>query len=174
MIQLTRDISLKQREWRNDPSIHAWTRQNGLISLDEHDRWLERIKVDRSIMMFGILALNIIEQDIHPNVGTCGLTSISYEHGTAEFSLLIGPEFQGRGYGKLALIELLKYGFKNLRLNCIWGESFDGNPALKMFERVGFCSEGRVRQRYFKHGQHIDAHLVSILASEARAQSWWN
>jgi len=193
-VKLTKNISSKQFMWRNDPRINAWTRQNGLISEADQANWFKKIETDNTIQMFGILApskfLNkefsqmlrpdqasgVLGVDYHvdTNVGTCGLTSISPVHGTAEFSLLIGPEYQNNGYGKAALIELLKYGFNHLRLNCIWGETFEGNHALKMFLSLGMKEEGRLRSRYFKNGEYKDSIMVSILQSEARSQSWWN
>jgi len=148
--------------WRNHPAINSFTRQNGVIGQVDMERWRHRIAKDPSIEMFGILATDKKNE----NIGTCGLTSISYIHGTAEFSLLINPELQGRGYGTDSLKALLQYGFENMRLNCIWGETFETNPALKMFKKIGMTEEGRLRQRYFKAGKYLDSIIVSILASE--------
>lgn len=173
-IKLTKDISSKQFMWRNDPRINAWTRQNGLISEADQSNWFKKIETDNTIQMFGVLACADPERpSAGISVGTMGLTSISPIHGTAEFSLLIGPEYQNNGYGKAALIELLKYGFKHMRLNCIWGETFETNHALKMFLSLGMKEEGRLRSRYFKNGEYKDSIMVSILESEARSQSWW-
>lgn len=166
-VRLTRHISEKQFGWRNDPRINAWTRQNGVLSHIDMYRWRKKIAKDPTILMFGILN----EKD--EEVGTAGLTDICHIHGKAEFSLLIGPEFHKQGFGKAALIELLKYGFKNLRLNLIFGETFENNPAMKMFLDVGMQEEGRLRKRYFKNGSYVDSYMVSILKEEAEAQSWW-
>lgn len=177
MIKLTRGISLRQMAWRNDPKINAWTRQSGLLSGDEMGKWRHKIENDPSLLMFGILgdiSYNIDTQTSWEEIGTCGLTSISPQHGSAEFSLLIGPEYQRKGFGRFALRELLKYGFKNLRLNSIWGETFCGNPALKLFKELGMVEEGTRRQCYFKNGKYVDAHLISILRAEAEKKEWFN
>jgi RimJ/RimL family protein N-acetyltransferase len=167
-VSLTRELSAKQHEWRNHPSITAFTRQNGLISDADMGRWYEKIQTDPTIQMFGI------KTDAGQITGTCGLTSISHVHGSAEFSLLIGPEYHRRGYGRAALIELLKYGFKNLRLNCIWWETFEGNPARTLFKELGMMEEGKCRQRYFKNGAYVDSYIISILRSDAEQQTWWS
>lgn len=99
-------------------------------------------------------------------IGVCGLTSIDMEARKAEFSLYIGPEHQGKGYGSEALKLLLYHGFLNLGLNQIWGETFDKNPAAKMFEELGFKKDGTRRQFYMKSGKLIDCHLYSILRDE--------
>jgi len=167
VVILTKQISTEQYAWRNDPRITAWTRQNGLISEEDQKKWRERISSDPSIQMFGILSPQGL------NIGTAGLTSINHIHGTAEFSLFISPKEQGNGYGKSALIELLKYGFKHLRLNLIWGETFHGNQAKAMFQKLGMKEEGRLRERYFKNGEYVDTHMVSLTRNEARSAEWW-
>ena len=167
MISLTPFISKKQFYWRNSPEVNAWTRQNGLLSLGDMERWMDRIETDKTIKMFGLM--NGTEA-----VGTCGLTSIDLTHGTAEFSLLIGPEFHRKGYGRAGLIELLKYGFKNYPLNLIFGETFEGNPARHLFRKLGFVEEGFLRQRYFKNGKHINSIMLSMLREEALCQQWWS
>lgn len=179
-LTLTRNISEEQRSWRNDPEIRRWTRQNGLLSEDDQKKWHEKIETDPTIQMFGIevdwAEPGIDGYRVHgkKNVGTCGLTSVNREHGTAEFSLLIGPEYQKKGFGKKALIKLFGYGFRHLRLNCIWGETFENNPAMKMFKELGMIEEGKCRQRYFKNGFYVDSSQISILRQEAERQWWWS
>lgn len=169
MITLSPFISQsRQLRWRNSPEVNAWTRQNGFINHDDMERWLQRIATDPTIKMFGI------ESEADGIVGTAGLTSIDLIHGKAEFSLLIGPEYHRKGYGKAALIELLKYAFKNYQLNVVFGESFEGNPAIPLFQKLGFQLEGKLRKRYFKNGTLIDSYMLSILREEALCQSWWN
>jgi RimJ/RimL family protein N-acetyltransferase len=99
-------------------------------------------------------------------VGVAGLTSIDRLARRAEFSLYIGPEHHGEGYGRKALIALFTKGFRDLGLNLIWGESFDGNPAIRLFESLGMIREGTRRDFYFKDGRFIDAHLFSIRSTE--------
>jgi diamine N-acetyltransferase len=145
--------------WRNDPKIWTWCRQNHEISSKDQRDWAERIHEDPAIEMFGLKVDN-------NDVGQCGLTSINYHHGTAEFSLLIAPEFQGKGYGSDALIALLDYGFNRLRLETIWGEVLEGNPAMHIFKNIGFTINGTLRSRYFKGRKRLDAHSIDITREE--------
>lgn len=167
-ILLTPEISKNQLSWRNSPEIYAWTRQNGLISEEDMKKWREKITQDSSIKMFGILT------EMQEEIGTCGLTSLSQTHGSAEFSLFIDPAYHRRGLGQAALEELFRYGFKHLRLHCIWGETFEHNPALKLFLSLGMKVDGKLRERYFKSGSYTDAFTVSILKEEAKVQPWWS
>ena len=151
------------REWRNDYSIWRWTRQNDLISDVDQTAWFERQAKDPTIRMYKLVQT---VGDHAQTVGVCGLTSIDHANSRAEFSLYIAPKFQKQGLGSRGLSVLLRHGFMNLGLNLIWGETFDGNPAAQMFEKLGFQKEGTRRQFYWKDGRFIDAHLYSITRAE--------
>lgn len=169
-LRLIRELSENQREWRNSPEIQRWTRGSELISHEDQVKWLKRISEDPTILMFGV---EVEEKSKVPGmrkkpviVGAAGLTSVSHIHKTAEFSLFIGPEYQRKGYGERALRELLNYGFKNLALRVIYGETFEGNPAWALFQKLGFQETGRHRKRYFKEGRSLDAICFDILSDE--------
>lgn len=147
-------------KWRNHREVYSWCRQNDVLHWDKHRAWLESQASDPSVSMY------VIQNDDGHAVGVCGLTSIDMVNRRAEFSLYIGPEHQGSGYGEAALRALVRKGFMDYGLNGIWGEAFDGNPAVKMFARVGFKEEGRRRQFYFREGKFIDAVLFSLMRSE--------
>lgn len=149
----------RSRNWRNDPKIWRWTRQNDLISSTDHSRWFEAQAKDPNVKMY------VIFRDLD-YVGICGLTSINHLNRNAEFSLYIGPEFQGRKIAKPALLTLFAHGFRNMGLKSIWGETFEGNKALNMFKQIGMTVDGTRRQFYFKDGRFHDAHLISILSDE--------
>lgn len=158
------DVS-KCRKWRNRYEIWKWCRQSDFISDIEQSNWFDRQSKDPSIKMYKILTH---ADDLNSFVGVCGLTSIDWVNRRAEFSLYIDPDKHKRGYGREALKLLLMHAFTNLNLNLVWGESFVGNPAIKMFVQLGFKPEGTRRQFYFKDGKYIDAYLVSLTAKEWR------
>ncbi len=146
-------------KWRNDPEIYKWCRQVGPLHWNRHLAWLENQSKDPSISMFMILDDGIIP------VGVCGLTSIDSINRRAEFSLYIGSEYQRMGYATQALKALFKYGFNDLNLNRIWGETFHGNPALDLFMKKLYMDyEGIRKDFYFKDGYFVDTHLISLSA----------
>jgi RimJ/RimL family protein N-acetyltransferase len=172
-VVLVAEIPEQARAWRNDIRIRRWCRQDGLISHAHHFEWLGKISHDQSIIMMGIekLVADTTRRAPapitgHTPIGVCGLTSINRKNSNAEFSLYIAPEHQRKGYATKALRLLLEFGFKDLGLNRIWGEVFDGNPAMKIFKELGFKEEGRQRQTYWKEGRFIDTDIVSILRED--------
>jgi RimJ/RimL family protein N-acetyltransferase len=156
------------RAWRNDYRVWKWCRQNDLITHQQQAEWFERQHKDPTIKMY--LVSNMDAQD----VGVAGLTSIDMLNRRAEFSLYIEPSSRGKGHGVSALKTLVSHGMSNLGLNSIWGESFDGNPAMEAFCSLGFIREGVKREAYFRAGRFVDATLFSILFSEWQENPQYN
>lgn len=148
--------------WRNDPRVFKWCRQNDLINEVAHLKWFEQSSLDPTIKMYAI------RTSAFKIVGVCGFTSIDHINKRAEFSLYIGPEHWNNGLGRKSLYSLCEHGFYAYGFNIIWGESYDKNPAIKMFESLGFKHEGTRREFYFRNGQFIDAHLYSIKKDELK------
>ena len=149
------------RSCRNHPDVRKWCRQTGLISASAQGRWFESQDKNPSIQMFRI----VVGRDERVS-GVCGLTSIDMINRRAEFSLWVAPEAQGLGTGKKSLKTLFDYGFKELGLHSIWGETFAHNHARHMFDKLGMKAEGVRRDFYFKDGRFIDAILYSIKEKE--------
>jgi len=152
------------RRWRNDPRIWRWTRQNDFISDISQRDWLDRMAKCNQTRMYQI-NLRIDDRPAEP-VGVCGLTNIDWGNRRTELSLYIAPEHHRKGFGRRACDLLLMHAFVNLNLRLVWAESFDGNPAIKMFESLGFVREGTRRDFYWKDGRYWNAHLLSIKVDE--------
>lgn len=133
--------------------------------------WFRKQHEDPSIRMY---AVEVARQRgdgknaelVKSLVGVAGLTDIDFANSRAEFSLYVAPEAQGQGLGRAALRCLLTHGLENLGLNLIWGEVFEGNPALKMFLSLGFKVDGNRREHYWKDGKRIGTTLISIKRDE--------
>lgn len=146
-------------QWRNHPSIMRWNRQSDYLTEARHREWFDNLDYNTTRMY-------AVRKTTGPLVGIAGLTSIDWAIARAEFSLYIGTEYQRMGFGKAALELLLDHGFVTLGLHMIWGESFTGNPAQKIFDAVGMKRDGVRRDFYRKNGEYVDAHLFSILRRE--------
>lgn len=146
--------------WRNDRRIWQWCRQHSVISEAHHEAWFNSLATRKDVRMFSVL------DNEGNHVGVCGLTDIDETNRRAEFSLYIGPEHQGKGLGKAALKTLVDHAFHQLNYVKVWGETFDGNPAAKMFESIGFKVEGVRRAHYFRDGRYINCTLYSLMRGE--------
>lgn len=147
---------------RNDSAIWQWCRQNDLLKIGDHIEWFNRVTKDcPKIKMY-----EIVEPETFNYLGVCGLTDIDMTNSRAEFSLYISRDKQRKGYAEAALKTLFCHGFMNLNLNQIWGETFDENPAIDLFKKIGMHYDGTRREFYFRQGRYIDCHILSLLRSD--------
>lgn len=101
-------------------------------------------------------------------IGTVILTDIDHKNGTAEFHIKLGTgNVRGKGYGVDTCNAIIKYAFKELRLNCVYSTvRADNIPSQKMLLKAGFREEAVLRQRLYKKGEYFDVISFSILANE--------
>lgn len=152
---------------RNEIEIRKWCRQYHLISPQMQDAWVDKINSDSSIYMLSVRDHN------HSQVGVCGLTSIDRQNQSAEFSLWLDSSRKKANHGRHALWLLLRHGFFDLNLHRIWGEVFEGNPAMDLFQKIGFRTVGTLRDSYFRNGSFINSFLIDMLTDELPSGSQW-
>ncbi|WP_416562141.1 GNAT family N-acetyltransferase [Nocardia testacea] len=86
---------------------------------------------------------------------------------SCNFRILLGPAGRGRGLGTEATRLIIGYGFERLGLHRISLEVYAFNPrAHHVYEKVGFHTEGVLRQSLRYRDEWIDATVMSILAHE--------
>ena len=121
---LTRDECQQVRVWRNDPDVLPMLR-TGIKTEAEQDAFYRDI-VCNPDSDHRYYALDQAGQF----VGMGGLTYLSRVPGEAEISLILGPDFRGKGYGTLAVDALLEEA-KALGLSVVTGECYAlGNLAF--------------------------------------------
>jgi len=137
-------------------------RTSRLTHFDQQKKWIEGIVDDK-----GNQYLYIRDYDV---VGYCGFDKMDSINRTAEISCLVFKDEQKKGYGKKAIRELLKYGFSDLRLNCIFAEVYKTTDNWKFWKSCGFIKEGILRERKFWKGKYYNSIIASILKGEYNGQ----
>lgn len=100
-------------------------------------------------------------------VGEIVVNDVDEENRVANFRILIGAPGRNRGLGTAATSLLLEYVFTNTDLHRIELEVYAFNPrAAHVYERAGFTHEGIRRDALRFDDQYVDAHIMSILASD--------
>lgn len=88
------------------------------------------------------------------------------------YTIAIGPQFVGQGYGLDATRVLLRYGFDELGLHKIELQVWAFNTrAIRAYEKAGFVTEGIRRAVAFHAGAFHDEVLMGILEEEFRSSS---
>lgn len=88
------------------------------------------------------------------------------------YTIAIGPQSVGQGYGLDATRVLLRYGFDELGLHKIELQVWAFNTrAIRAYEKAGFVTEGIRRAVAFHAGAFHDEVLMGILEEEFRSSS---
>lgn len=154
------------------PVLHRWINDRDLVlssapfkavSETSHKAWFDSIEKREDIALFGIRFVETGEL-----IGTCQLCGIHPVHRSAELRIRIGDrDRQGQGYGKDAVRLLLRHGFSDLNLERIYLYVFATNqPAVRLYEHVGFVREGVLRRAAHIDGGCVDVVIMGILREE--------
>ena len=113
------------------------------------------------------LDLAVVDKATGECVGEAVLNQWDPGNESCNFRILIGPKGRDRGLGTEATRLIVGYGFEHLGLHRISLEVYAFNPrARRAYEKVGFRSEGVLRESLRYNGEWIDATVMSILAPE--------
>ncbi|MFG2683334.1 GNAT family N-acetyltransferase [Streptomyces sp. NPDC048392] len=89
------------------------------------------------------------------------------ENRSCTFRTLIGARGRGRGVGTGAARLIVGHGFEELGLHRIQLDAYGYNHrALRVYEKVGFVTEGLRREAEWRDGAWVDEVLMAVLDHE--------
>lgn len=100
-------------------------------------------------------------------MGSCGYHNVKAEHRRAEVGYELGREYWGQGVIQEVMKAVIHHCFEALELNRI--EAFvtvGNNRSLKTLERLGFKTEGVLREYEFTQGNFHDQVILALLRSD--------
>lgn len=110
------------------------------------------------------LDLAVVDKATDMCVGEVVLNDVDADNLSCNFRTLIGPNGRGRGLGTEAARLIIGYGFETIGFHRISLSVFRFNPrARRAYEKVGFRSEGVLRQSFRFDGEWFDDELMAIL-----------
>lgn len=148
--------------WRSAPEILAQMFADEPPTRARHLEWLAGIQARGDRQEFVI-----VERATGRSIGTIGL-EIDSRNRRAEFGILIGePDARGKGYAREAGELILRYAFDDLKLHRVYLHVFAENePAIRLYEALGFSREGTLRQHALKRGVFRDVLVMAIVKSD--------
>ena len=152
------------QRWYADPSVVRLTRyQDGPMRPDE----IERFFAARALGTDS-LAMAIHLRDGDRLIGTCALSQLDADNGSALFHITIGEtDAWGHGYGTEATRLIVGHAFDVLGLHRIGLSVFAFNErAIRSYRSVGFVVEGRAREAIWREGRWWDEISMSILSDD--------
>ena len=100
-------------------------------------------------------------------IGTARLTIASSEHRQGNIAVSLDSDHWRQGYGREALLELVRFGFADLGLHRLAALTDAENLAGQaLLAACGFRSEGRLRENFLVRGTWRDSLLYARLESD--------
>jgi RimJ/RimL family protein N-acetyltransferase len=132
---------------------------------DQLSRRFDLSQTSHEVFLFAIRLLE--SEDV---IGLLELDGIDWSNRTTFVSIGIGPpEHRGRGYGYDAMRVALRFAFNELNLHRVCLTVFSYNePAIALYERLGFTREGAYREHIERDGRRFDMYLFGLLRHEWR------
>lgn len=155
----------RTRTWVNDPEVARLVNRVSPVTAPEQREWFQRVAGDPHQVLF---AIEVLADAAH--IGNCGLKGIDARSRKAELWMYLGNrEVWGQGYGTDACRALCRYGFERLNLHRIHLYTPAYNQrAVALYEKVGFKTEGVLREEVFQEGLYHDAVVMGLLQNEFR------
>ncbi|MHA1961271.1 MAG: GNAT family N-acetyltransferase [Candidatus Thorarchaeota archaeon] len=118
----------------------------------------------RSGFTFGIESL-----ETGKLVGLVSFVNISWMSRNGEIGILgiLDPSAWGQGLGSDALLVLLDFAYSVLDMNSVylWVASFN-ERAIRFYEKIGFKTQGKLREMAYRNGERHDVVIMDILKPE--------
>ncbi len=152
------------QRWYSDPRVVRLTRyQDGPMRPDE----IERFFAARALGTDS-LAMAIHIREGNRLIGTCALSQLDADNGSALFHITIGEiDAWGRGFGTEATRLMVGHAFDGLGLHRVGLSVFAFNErAIRSYRSVGFVIEGRAREAIWREGRWWDEISMSLLADD--------
>lgn len=124
-------------------------------------RWLDGVALREALTWV------IASPEADAAIGTCTLFRFEPRHRRAEIGYSLRSELWGRGLAGEAMTLLLDWTFPALGLHRVEADVDPRNEgSRRLLLRLGFRSEGLLRERYFVGDEVSDTELFGLLASE--------
>jgi len=157
MKQITPEISIRPvedddaillKKWLNDPKILCWFPMINEVEIDDAVRiWISYSKAGA-----GLMAL------YHGR--PCGLFNLYIQpfkkiaHNCL-FSIIVDGEMRGRGIGTVLIEQGQILAKEKFAIDLLLLEVYEGNPARRLYERMGFSNYGEQKHFVKQEGKYL-------------------
>ncbi len=163
-----RDINEKYLSWLNDKAVTKYLEIRVFPAAIED---LRRFYKDTQNPKTDIL-LAVVDKVGDEHIGNIRLGNIDWINRYGELAIMLGDKkFWGKSYGQEACRIMLEYAFMRLNLNkvilCVYATH---TVAIKIYQKLGFKIEGRIKKIFNLDGKYIDSLWMGLLRSEFKKE----
>ncbi|MCB9224690.1 MAG: GNAT family N-acetyltransferase [Crocinitomicaceae bacterium] len=156
------DATEQYLSWLEDSTVMQGLATFG-YTLEKLKCYIEE-KSNQNNTAFFAICLN----DTNQHVGNVKLDFFDDKANLIELGIMIGEKSAwGRGIGFEACLLAMRYGFKEMGVRKIWLAVYENNPgAIRLYEKLGYKHEGRLRKHVYINGEYYDKLLMGIFKTE--------
>jgi RimJ/RimL family protein N-acetyltransferase len=154
--------------WLTDPEVNRFMLSgHEPMTLEDEERWYDEMATSETDEVFEI---HVAEDGRY--IGNTGLNKIDRTHRSAELGIMVGSKpDQNQGYGRDAMVTLLRHAFEDLGLHRVFLRCDPLNErGVRAYEGVGFTRVGHEREAVLIEGRWCDHLVFDMLEDEFRAR----
>lgn len=164
---MNNDIRLRALEQTDLRFIHQLNNNRSIMSYwfeEPYESYYELEDLFRKHIHDSTERRFIAENNDQQSIGLVELVEINSIHRSAEFQIIIAPDFQGNGYARGLIHRALNYAFTILNLHKVYLHvAVNNDKAIHLYEKCGFAEEGHLVQEIFVNGEYCDIKRMYIL-----------
>jgi [ribosomal protein S5]-alanine N-acetyltransferase len=149
----------------SDKEVMKYTDKAITENIDEAIVYLQNchIRSDEKEHLF----LGIFLKESADLIGMVSIYHIDMKHRFASLGILLAKDYWRQGFMTEAMKCFLNFCFNELNLHRLEAQTFVNNAAsIKLFEKLKFHNEGRLRENFKIEGNFEDSYLFSMLKWE--------
>ncbi len=155
--------------WVNDPAVtRNFAGMSRIITREEELAYVRAMRTSEVDRLF------VTETLEGRYVGNAGIHKIYWPAANGRLGLVVGNKtLHGQGYGQEVLRLLCCLAFEELELHKVWVVHYSDNGRMRhLCDKLGFVTEGLMRDEYFHEGAWHDMERHSLLRSDYDAVEW--
>lgn len=151
-------------EIRNSKNIRKWMYNRDLITLEEHIKFIEKLKYNNEKLYY--VVFNVVNNEI---VGCLNLNNLNYINKNAFLGIFANPTGNTTNKGKLLMNCLFYLSFSLLKLHTLKLEVLSTNErAIDFYKKSGFKEEGELRDFVRRDNEWVNVKIMGILNEESK------
>jgi UDP-4-amino-4,6-dideoxy-N-acetyl-beta-L-altrosamine N-acetyltransferase len=156
-VNLTSEEKKMVRNWRNSKAVRKWMYQDHIISSEEHEVFLLKLKEDTKNFYW------LAKDKDGVYLGVISLNRIDVRNKNGYLGIYVNPILNVSGIGNTLIEYLKELAFKKARLHTLKLEVIDLNErAINFYKKFGFKKEGRLKEFVFKDKKWYDVIIMGI------------
>jgi ribosomal-protein-alanine N-acetyltransferase len=146
---------------RSDANVLRFIGKEPVKDLNEAADFIKRVN-EESVTGKTILWGIALKEDAGLVIGTICFWNIDKQNERAELGYALHPDYWRKGIMKEAILKLLDYGFKEMKLHSVEARTSPENiPSASLLGTTGFLKEGHLKEVLCFRGEFYDSIIYS-------------